>query len=115
MKNRIKCIFYLVLCLYYPTLTACPEAKPISSSEFCHSFDVAAQCYCVNSGLTKKMCSSTDKVYKRMISVFGSVENACAYQHNTTYQKCIDNWHCYMQGGSTASNEWCSGTGASCV
>jgi hypothetical protein len=118
MKNIRKWISYALnaaLWLYCSSLLACPEALPITDSNFCQSFDVAAKCYCVTSGLPLKMCDSTQKVYNRMISVFRSVESACSFQRNTTYQKCVDNWNCYRLGGSNAANEWCSGTGAACI
>jgi hypothetical protein len=115
MRKIRKYTLKTLLGLYCSSIVACPDALPITDARFCASFDVAAQCYCTSSGLPKKMCGSTQKVYDRMMSIFHSIESACSFQHNTPYQNCLDNWHCYMLGGSNNANEWCSGSGAACI
>ncbi|MDF1757746.1 MAG: hypothetical protein P1U74_05570 [Legionellaceae bacterium] len=94
---------------------SCPVASPVSSSAFCSSFKVAAQCHCTSSGLPKGMCNNQKLLYKRMIDTFGSLKRACEFQHDTSVQECIDDWNCFLSGGLTSNSQSCSGNGAACV
>ncbi len=94
--------------------SACPYAQPNSAPGFCASFKTAAQCHCQASGLPASMCTNMQLIYSRMISVFGSVQRACAYQSDTSVQECIDDWSCYRSGGLNSQQQLCSGTGQAC-
>lgn len=91
----------------------CPSALPTTHPGFCASFATAASCYCSNT-LPKKMCQDVGQVYNLMIARYGSVEIACKFQRDTTYQTCIDDWHCYRIGGKDSQGGLCSGTGKHC-
>lgn len=93
----------------------CPFATPSNSSSFCASFKVAAECHCTSSGLPKGMCINMDLLYDRMISMFGTLERACQFQHHTSFDVCVENWNCYRHGGMTIGHELCSGTGKACA
>lgn len=80
---------------------SCPQAVAIDDPGFCQSFAQVAQCHCQSSGLPARMCNNVQLVYQRMISTFGSIERACNYQKDTSYQNCIADWKCYLSGGST--------------
>ena len=94
--------------------TNCPQAVSASDKEFCSSFQKVAQCHCQASGLPAKMCQNVSMVYKRMINTFGSLERACQYQKDTSYETCIEDWRCYQQGGLTNDGQLCSGSGLAC-
>ena len=89
----------------------CPQAVSASEAEFCGSFQQVAQCHCQASGLPAKMCQNVSMVYKRMINTFGSLERACQYQKDTSYETCIEDWRCYQQGGLTNNGQLCNGSG----
>lgn len=92
----------------------CPQAVPASTPEFCGSFQHVAQCHCQASGLPAKMCQNVTMVYKRMVNTFGSLERACQYQKDTSYETCIEDWRCYQQGGLTNDGQLCNGSGLAC-
>lgn len=92
----------------------CPQALPTSDAGFCPSFKSVAECHCVESGLPKKMCQDVQVIYNRMIAMFGSVQKACEYQHDTSTQNCIDDWNCYRLGGKDSQGKLCGGTGNAC-
>lgn len=93
---------------------ACPQALPIDDPGFCQSFAEVARCYCQSQGLPARMCSNVQLIYNRMISTFGSIERACRYQKENTYQNCIDDWECFLHGGVLPDGRVCSGTGLAC-
>jgi len=93
----------------------CPQALPTDSPAFCESFVSVARCHCIASGMSKIFCQNVGFIYKTMIALYGSVENACAHQHDTDAQNCIDDWHCYRSGGSDSAGRLCSGTGKACA
>jgi hypothetical protein len=93
---------------------ACPQALPTSDAGFCPTFQAAAQCHCSSKGLPKSMCQDMPKLYDRMISMFGTLERACAFQHDTDTQTCIDDWNCYRNGGKDSKDGLCSATGNPC-
>jgi hypothetical protein len=93
---------------------SCPPAASTNSPQFCSTFKTSAQCHCVDAGLPKALCQDMDTIYSRMISIFGSIQKACAYQTNTTPQICIDDWNCYRQGGKDSAGRLCSSTGKKC-
>jgi len=94
-------------------IMACPQAAPTTSPNFCSSFKAVAECHCAAS-LPKSMCADMQQLYKRMMAMFGSVEKACKFQHNTSTQNCIDDWNCYRNGGQSSDGALCSGTGNAC-
>ena len=95
-------------------ISRCPQALPDNHSGFCASFKSVAECHCTESGLPKGMCQNMNSLYDRMISMFGSLQKACAYQHDTTTQACIDDWNCYRIGNADSGGNLCSGTGHAC-
>lgn len=98
----------------YAASTACPPSSPTNTASFCSSFKASAECYCTSSGLPKGMCNNMNQLYSRMISMFGSLQRACEFQHNTSTQNCTDDWNCYRNGGNNSQNELCSSTGQAC-
>ncbi len=61
------------------------------------------------------MCQDMNALYNRMIAVFGSLQKACAFQHYTSTQDCIDNWTCYRQGGVDSRGRACSSNRSPCA
>ena len=110
----IKKILVLSLCLFSISIFACPRATPTNDVNFCASFKAAATCYCTSSGLPPSMCQDMGQLYKRMLSVFGSLQKACAYQSYTSVQDCVDNWSCYLRGGIDSTGKLCSSTQLAC-
>lgn len=94
---------------------ACSQALPIDNPGFCQSFAEAASCYCQSQGLPARMCSNLRLIYNRMISTFGSIDKACRYQKENTYQNCLDDWNCFLNGGVLPDGRMCSGTGQACI
>ena len=94
--------------------SACTNALPTNDAGFCASFKSVAACYCTSSGLPAGMCQDPRSLYNRMLIIFGSLQKACAYQHYTTTQDCMDNWNCYLQGGIDSQGKFCSSTGRAC-
>ncbi len=105
-------------CFYLFSFTAfssnCPQATPADDVNFCGSFQQVAQCHCQASGLPARMCNNVPLVYKRMINTFGSIERACQFQKDTSYETCLQDWRCYQQGGLTNNGLLCNGTGLAC-
>jgi hypothetical protein len=115
MSKKLFLIASIFLSSFFSVSSmACPGATEINGSGFCSSFQIAAQCHCTSSGLPSGMCNNMNLLYDRMVSMFGSLQRACEYQHDTSTQNCIDSWNCYRQGGTTSQNLLCSGTGHSC-
>jgi hypothetical protein len=48
------------------------------------------------------------------MSIFGSIQRACEYQHDTSVQNCLDDWQCYRNGGRDSTGALCNATGSSC-
>ena len=92
----------------------CPAALPTTDPGFCNSFVAAGTCYCANS-LPKRMCMDMNLIFQRMIAMFGSIENACKFQTETSVQTCLDDWQCYLKGGKDSHGGACSGTGKACA
>jgi hypothetical protein len=102
------------LFLAHAAFAGCPNALPTNDVNFCPSFRIAATCYCTASGLPAAMCQNMNALYSRMLSVFGSLQNACDYQHYTSAQDCMDNWNCYLQGGVDSRGRICNSTHKAC-
>ncbi|MBA3662117.1 MAG: hypothetical protein H0W64_10335 [Gammaproteobacteria bacterium] len=98
-----------------PTHSNCPQAVSASHPQFCQSFRAVAQCHCTESGLPAGMCRDMNTIYKRMLAVFGSQQKACAYQKDTQFQTCMDDWNCYLLGGRDSLGNLCSTTGKRCT
>lgn len=94
---------------------ACQGALPTSDANFCATMKQSAQCHCVSTGLPQSVCQDIGQLYARLISVFGTLERVCAYQHETSKQECIDDWNCYRLGGVDSHGALCSSTGAACM
>ncbi|PJD94414.1 MAG: hypothetical protein CK426_06455 [Legionella sp.] len=92
----------------------CPSSTSTDNPNFCSSFKTAAICHCTTSGLPAGMCQDMNALYNRMMSVFGSLEQACTYQKHTSRQVCIDSWNCYRRGGVDSSGRACSGSRRAC-
>ena len=115
MLKSLATVFCLLLTTSSFALNlSCPQASTSGNSEFCSSFKRTAQCYCTSAGLPAGMCNDMGVIYKRMVTLYGSVERACKFQRQTSTQECLDDWHCYRSGGRNSGNELCSGTGNSC-
>jgi hypothetical protein len=93
--------------------SSCAQAVPTTDGGFCPSFKTVATCHCIESGIPSKACQNMDLLYAAMIGRYKTVESACANQHDTSTQNCIDDWQCYRSGGSTAGG-LCSATGNKC-
>lgn len=106
----------LVVALFFASSVsfACPQATPTNAPNFCATFRVAAKCYCT-AKLHPAMCGKMSDLYHRLLIVFGSLESACEYQHDTTKESCMDSWHCYLHGGQNKDGNLCSGTGRACI
>jgi len=104
----------LLLLLISSVGVACPQASPTNAPNFCATFRVAAKCHCAT-GLPAAMCEKMTYLYQRLLVVFGTLEKACEYQHDTTKENCMDSWHCYLYGGKNINGNLCSGTGRACV
>lgn len=107
-----------LICMFssacFAAQTACPPSAPTNSTGFCATFKQSAECYCTSSGLPRGMCGDMNKLYNRMVGMFGTLQRACEFQHNTSTQACIDDWNCYRSGGNNSQNEPCSSTGNAC-
>lgn len=113
----MKHLIGLCLSLFVTTtfaVASCPHALPTTDSNFCASFNTAATCRCTAHGLPRGVCSNLDNLYQRLVAIFGNIENACKFQHDTDTQTCIDDWHCYRNGGHDSKGGLCSSTGKSC-
>jgi len=110
-----KLFVFLIFFVISSVSLACPKATPTNAPNFCATFRVAAQCHCTNSGLPSRMCMNVKLLYQRLISVFGALEKACEFQHDTTKEDCMDSWNCYLHGGNNVDGNLCSGTGRACV
>ena len=95
-------------------INSCPSATPTTDNNFCTSFKAAAECNCELRSPSKKLCQNVKQIYKLMIGYYGSLERACALQHNTTAQVCIDGWNCYLNGGRDSTGGLCNATGNVC-
>ena len=109
----IKSILFLFLSMlsiasFAADSTKCKQATPTNDPGFCTSFKSVAECHCTESGLPKSMCQDMKQLYDRMISIFGSLQKACEYQHDTDTQTCIDDWNCYRLGGKDSKGQLCS-------
>lgn len=114
MHKLIK--LFLFLSCYLASefaFAVCQQAEATYSPQFCPSFKSVAECHCYP--LPPSMCQDMDKLYNRMIAIYRSVENACKSQHDTSIQNCIDDWHCYREGGVDSTGQLCSGTGNKCA
>ena len=111
-----KLFMVLMCCFTLSTWAACTPAAPTNTSNFCQSFKTVAPCYCAANGVPSIVCNnmSMELLYKRMISYYGSLGQACHGQKNTTPQDCLNNWNCYRLGGKDSQGRLCSGTGKAC-
>jgi hypothetical protein len=115
----IKSIIFILLSLFSfscfaATPATCSQALPTNNPGFCASFKSVAECHCTASGLPRGMCTNMSLLYDRMISIFGSIQKACEYQHDTDTQTCVDDWNCYRSGGNDSHGRQCSSTGKAC-
>ncbi len=88
-----------------------------TDAAFCGNFSKAAICDCkAKAGILGPIfCGNMDAVYKAMMTKYPSIEAACNDQSPANLrQACIDNWHCFRNGGKTAGGAQCSGSGKSC-
>jgi hypothetical protein len=96
------------------SLSECPQGLPTSDVNFCKTFKEVAICHCTATGIPRFLCKNMNTLYNSMILRYGSVENACQSQTDTTQQICMDSWSCYRSGGKNSDGELCSGTGEAC-
>lgn len=114
MKKILILIFSCLSFSCFAAKSSCPQAVPTNDPNFCFSFKSVAECHCTTSGLPRGMCTDMQKIWDRMISVFGTLKAACNYQTDTSPQTCIDDWNCYRIGGKDSRGRLCSATGKSC-
>jgi len=114
MQRLFICLFLLSSFISSAFASNCPFATVASDTAFCQSFHLAASCRCTASGLPKGMCNNMNLLYNRMISMFGSVERACQFQHDTAFDVCMEDWKCYRVGGLDYHGDLCNGTGLAC-
>lgn len=114
MKKIIILVVWFVSFSCFANPLSCPSALSTTDPGFCNSFAAAASCYCAKT-LPQSMCMNINIIYQRMIAMFGSVENACRFQTETSTQICIDDWHCYLNGGKNSQGGLCSSSGKACV
>jgi hypothetical protein len=95
-------------------VSTCGKALPTSNPNFCPSFKAIAACHCQEAGLPGKNCQSMSFIYGAMIARYRTVERACAAQHDTSFQECLDDWSCYRSGGRDSTGSMCSATGRAC-
>lgn len=114
----IRCLLAVSVYLMSISAFACTNALPTDSVGFCSSFRTVAVCYCTSSGVPSGMCQDMQKLYNRMLSYFGSLQAACLYQqdklHYSSAQDCLDNWNCYLRGGTDSKGRLCSSTQQPC-
>ncbi len=115
MFKPLTAVITLLLCTSFKLTYACPLAADVTSANFCGSFQSVAQCHCTTHGLPARLCTDMNTIYQRMMIVYGSLEQACLHQADTTPQSCVDSWNCYRRGGVTSNNQLCNGTGAACA
>jgi hypothetical protein len=108
-----KFFVFFVLFVTSSVSLACSQATPTNAPNFCATFRVAAQCHC-SARLPAAMCGKMNDLYQRLLIMFGSLEKACEYQHDTTKESCMDSWNCYLYGGNNVDGKLCSGTGRAC-
>jgi hypothetical protein len=122
----IKKFFFSLICIMSisafsynaAAYTICNRALPTDSPAFCKSFKEAASCYCKerkDRPFPAVYCENTSWLYGMMVSTYGTLSNACENQKETSKQDCIDNWNCYMKGGTDSTGKSCSSTKKSCV
>ena len=93
---------------------SCPLAGATDSAAFCDAFRQSAKCHCHAAGMPGIFCANMSFVYNAMIHIYGTLESACAHQHDTPKAICIDDWNCYRLGGKDSVGKLCSGTGRVC-
>ncbi|WP_367606176.1 hypothetical protein [Legionella sp. W05-934-2] len=112
---KLRLFTFLVLLTSFFQSYACQNALPTNHPGFCASFQIAASCYCQQTGLPKGMCQDMKQILNRMVAAYGSLQSACANQRHTPAQDCVDSWNCYINGGRDSKNQLCSGDGRRCV
>ncbi|CDZ77170.1 hypothetical protein BN59_01452 [Legionella massiliensis] len=112
-KLGLIAIFSLFISLSFAA-TSCLKAKPTNDPLFCASFKSVAKCHCVEFGLPSGMCEDMNQLYWRIVAMYGSLEQACKRQHETSAQDCMDNWHCFRDGGMDSQGRICSSNYSSC-
>ena|SRR3990167_2776472 len=114
MKKIIGLFIYLfVSSSIAGNASACAQALPTTHPEFCKSFKSIALCHCKES-LPDRACTDMKFLYGRMTGLFGSLKKACDFQKDTPSQTCIDDWKCYLSGGSDSQGGLCSSSGSAC-
>lgn len=121
MIRKIVLVYVSVCSLAWslPAFSAnddCPPAVATKNPNFCGSFITAATCRCNKAGgIPKEICGDIKKIYKYMISYYGSQQRACAIQKETTPRICEDDWNCFWKGGEDSNHNPCSGNKKACM
>lgn len=104
----------------FPVSTHFDSAKNCSVAtdfdpQFCANFKNAVQGCAPIPGL------SMQKIYKMMVAVYGSLQNACdknAAKYGGDPKICVGQWNCYWNGGidpnDTPPDNQCDGDGKPC-
>jgi hypothetical protein len=98
--------------------TACNRALPTENPGFCSSFQQAATCHCAqrkDRPFPEAYCRNIKWLYGIMVSTYGSLNKACEIQTEASKQECIDDWTCYIFGGTDSNGRPCSSTQKACV
>lgn len=111
-----KLLFFVAASLFSTLALAntCPTSSDTNQADFCTTFYSAASCRCSERQGPPSICTDMHQLYNVLVSLFGSINVACSKQHETSVQKCIDAWQCYISGGTDSQGRLCSGTGKAC-
>lgn len=115
MSSYKKFLSGLIFAVVSFSSWSCPQADAYDTPQFCSLFESIAKCHCQATGLPARLCSNVPQIYARMLATFGSIEKACRYQKDTSYQSCLEAWQCYQKGGQLPDGRICNGTGLPCV
>ncbi len=121
-SRKMKKLFILALgllssaCFAFSPVASfsCAQAVPTTDGGFCPSFKSVANCHCQEQGMPAKVCQNMDLLYNAMVARYSTLERACANQHDTSTQNCIDDWNCYRNGGTNSQGGLCSSSGSKC-
>ena len=113
----IKRILISLICFFSAvSMTAfakdCGQAKSIHDSDFCNSFKSVAMCHC-SDALGSSVCHDMNDVYRLMLVLHHSLEDACKWQKDTNEKTCRDDWKCYLTGRDS-DGKACNSNGKAC-
>jgi len=119
---KLKCCLIILLTSFSISAFSYTVFPIVHSIESCAVASDSDPQFCVNFKTAVQGCSpiknlSMQKIYKMMVAVYGSLQNACAKnaaKYGGTAQTCIDQWNCYWNGGQDSVGNTCDGNGVRC-